>query len=388
MQSKLLLLCSLVSVAAAATPRCQGKLLREQIEVKQEETLRLLRDKQYGDLQAHMDGLLQAYAKGKLTDEELSFEFHAFDRWAPWLTPLFHEWLAKFPDSYAGTQGMAMHLSAVAWSKRGQSSAADTSDQQMEQFEKSLRSAQDWATRAIPLFKKPIVSYELLLNNSTALSDARPYGPRLLKESLSVEPDNVIVRQAFIHFLDPRWGGSNEAIEAFAQRSVHPNLPQDRFDSVVYSAHLQMGNNLFVDKKYERAVEQYKEAAKSCQLNAPWVKISELRIVQEKYSEALEAAEAALKVTPDGQEALKYKAESLNGLKRFNEAYPLLLRLAPQGDPVVLVILGEYYGLGQGGAPRNIDEARRLFLASSKAGNKRAVWDLQKLETDPYFKKN
>src|SRR6266446_8099762 len=79
--------------SASATPRCEGKLPRLQTDMRQEQTLQLLRDKKYDELQARMDGFLTEYLAGHLTDEELSLEFHAFYRWGPSLTPLFQEWV-------------------------------------------------------------------------------------------------------------------------------------------------------------------------------------------------------------------------------------------------------------------------------------------------------
>jgi hypothetical protein len=55
-------------------------LPRARIDSNQEETLRLLRNKRYAELQRRMDGYLQAYVAGTSSDEELFCQFGAFDR--------------------------------------------------------------------------------------------------------------------------------------------------------------------------------------------------------------------------------------------------------------------------------------------------------------------
>jgi TPR repeat protein len=77
---------------------------------------------------------------------------------------------------------------------------------------------------------------------------------------------------------------------------------------------------------------------------------------------------------------LRLKAQALRGLGRHSDAFELLLKLAPQGNPAVLYMLGDYYSTGQGGVKRDLGEAKRLFMVAARSGDQRAVERLKKLD--------
>jgi len=342
-----LLLCVTAGARRAiATPRCEGKLTGAQIDADQEETLKLLRCKKYAELQARMDRFLTSYVQGRLTDEELHLEFDAFFRWSEMLTPLFQEWVDKFPKSHAAHQAMAIHLSSVAWRARGDKFANETSAEQFARFDKQIKVSQSWAMRALELSKKPILSYQLLLDNTVAIGEARPFADRILADSLRVQPDNVIVRQAYVRLLTPKWGGSVEQLEEFASRASHPGLPADRLDAVAYRARLEIAEEYWRRKDYDAAIAQYERATKLCRRSEPWIRIGEIRLVQEKPAEALAAAETALKMPPDNVDPRAAQARALHGVGRQTEALPILTELAPKGNRFVQCLLAEYYAFG------------------------------------------
>ena len=389
------LLCTALSGPAWSTPRCEGKLTRVRIEAQQEETLSLLRARKFAALQQRMDDLLAAYVAGRLSDEELFYEFGAFDRWGPFLTPLIREWVAAFPLSFSAHQAMALHLASVAWQTRGSGFASETSNQQLDEFHRQLADAQGWAVRATKLHTKPIVAYQLLVATSKAsrvdlglwarLKGLRDWSaPRsaldapqavkpLIDEALRIQPDNVIVRHAYIELLAPRWGGSIEALQAYSSASAHPGLSPDRVASVAYMARMEIAADHRLRKAMDRAVEGYEAAAKLCRLNQPLIDIAAIRLDQARYAEALDAADRAIALVPDSPNGLRFRARALQGLQRHTEAFALLQALAPQGSPEVLYLLGEYHLSGEGGAKRDVPEARRLISLAATRGNERAI---------------
>jgi len=379
-------MCLLASIGnARATPRCEGKLSRLQIDSRQEQTLQLLRDKKFDALQARMDRLLAMYVENRVTDEELFYEFGAFDRWGPFLTPLFQEWISKFSKSYAAHHAMALHYSSMGWQHRGGAYASETSQQQWQQFHRYLQSARDSDLEAIKLHERPILSYQLLVANAKAMPNgqAKQRAKQWLDEAQKIQPDNVIVRQAHVALLAPRWSvGSIGALEAFAMRAAHPGLPSDRFDSVAYAARMEIAAEYRRLEDWERAIEHYRRAAALCRLNQPWMDIGEIRLKQHRYAEALKATESAIELVADSPYGQRLKAQALQGLGRHAEAFELLLKLAPYGSPPVLFMLGDYYATGQGGVKRDPREARRLLTIAASAGDERAVERLKKLEDE------
>lgn len=393
---------ALCTSTAPATPRCEGKLLRQQIDERQEVTLTLLRARNLAEVQARMDGFLKAYEAGRLSDEELFYEFGAFDRWSPALTPIFQEWVERFPKSFAAHQAMALHLSSVAWQMRGGALAKDTSQKQLEEFTGRLTRAREWAVRATKLHPKPILAYEQLIANARALpvhdglykalglSARGPFTPSagnprpdvvpLLEAGNRIQPDNVIVRLAYVGVLEPRWGGTLQALEEYSRPSSHPGLPPEVLAAVVYTAALEIGGDFEFTKQPDKAIVFYELAATACRLNQPYMNIARIRVDQKRWTDALAAADAAIAIAPGSKNGQRWKAYALSGLGRHAEAVALLKKLSADGDPDVAYFLGEYYAHGGGGLPLDMREARRLFSISARAGDERAIKRLAELK--------
>jgi tetratricopeptide (TPR) repeat protein len=380
--------------AAEAVPRCEGKLLRSEITERQEATLALLKSKKFAELESRVNGFLSAYTSNRMSDEELFYEFGAFDRSLASLTPLIQEWIERYPSSHAAHQAMALQMSAVAWRMRGIGFANETSAHQLDAFHAGLRAAQNWATRAAALHAKPILSYQQMMANAKAMrvdselltklslapSTATPTSlqPRpdvlpLLDAGARIQADNVIVRNAYVNLLAPKWGGTLPALQHYAKPATHGGLSTDRVASVTYAATMELADDYIRLKQPDQALPLYLAASKICRLNFPLINMARIYGEQKRFAEALEASEAALAVAPEGSQALRWKAYALGGLGRHVEAVAILQRLALEGSPDVAYTLGEYYARGEGGLQRNITEARRLFGIAARGGDERAI---------------
>lgn len=398
-----LLLALVCTPHAQATPRCEGTLLMSEIGRRQEATLVLLREKRYDELQRRMDGFLAAWTAQRIGDEELFYEFGAFDRWGPFLTPLMQDWLAQQPKSYAAHHAMALHLSSRAWQARGTSLGRDTADTQMQAFDQGLSAAREMSIKALKLHPRPLLSYQQLMKDAKArrLPDTTiagllgtirstmqtdPLNPRpdvlpLLEAAQRIQADNVIVRHAYVGVLAPRWGGSLDALQDYARPARHPGLAPDRLASVSYSATMEIASDYWFRKEFDQAVEVLQVAAQLCRLNQPWVDIANIRLDQQRYADALHAADQTLALVPTSSSGQLLRARALRGLGRHDEAVKLLQRLAPEGMGEVAYLLGEYHDSGTGGLPRDPAEARRLFEIAARAGEPRALKRLQAAST-------
>ena len=392
----LVLAASLLACAgtAGATPRCEGKLLRSEITERQEATLALLKSKKFAELERRVNGFLSAYTSSRVSDEELFYEFGAFDRSLPALTPLIQEWIEHYPSSHAAHQAMALHMSAVAWRMRGTGFASETSAHQMDSFHAGLRAAQNWAAQAAALHPQPILSFQQMVANAKALrvdselltklslspSTAVPTSlqPRpdvlpLLDAGARIQADNVVVRNAYVDLLAPKWGGTLPALRLYASPATHKGLSADRVASVTYAATMALADDHMRLKQPDQALPLYLAASKICRLNFPLINMARIYGEQKRFAEALEVSEAALAVAPEGSQALRWKAYALGGVGRHAEAVAILQRLASEGSPDVAYALGEYYARGEGGLQRNMTEARRLFGIAARGGDERAI---------------
>jgi hypothetical protein len=391
---------TLVASSAAATPFCEGKHNPDAVDEQQEITLGLLRTKKYDALQRRMDASLEAYVAGRSSDEQLFYEFGAFDRWGPFLSPLIDEWIAKNPKSFAAHHAKTLHLAAVAWQKRGERLARDTSSQQFAEFQKALAAAQDSAVRSIALHPKPILAYQALMNTGRAIRpfDAKRLGvpaarekasretPRpdllpILNEAQRVQPDNTVVRVAYIGTLAPRWGGSFEALHDYAKPALHAKLMSpDRVDRVVYEATTQIASDHAFGSQWDEAAEQFTAASRICRLTMPFLEISNIRMIQKRPAEALAAADAFLEREPGSLIGRALRMRALRPLGRHQEVVELARALSPEGVPEATFVLGEYHLSGEGGVTKDAVEARRLISASARSGYEPAIEKLATLK--------
>lgn len=378
---------------AHSTPRCEGKLLRTEITDRQNATLALLWQKKYAELQQRMDGFLGSYTEGKISDEELFYEFGAFDRWGPSIEPLIQGWITLYPRSFAALHALALYTNSSAWQSRGTELAGKTSPQQFEELRKRLRLARELSIRSLDLHPKPILAYQQLMANAKGLefdlpieaspskesASKLPFSliPRpdvlpILRESLRVQPDNTIVRETYATLLAPRWGGSLDSLVEFSKPSAHPGLSSDRLASVSFTATMEVASDYWFRKKLDEAVSVLETASRICRLNQPFVDIANIRLSQSRFEDALKAADSALSVVPTSSTGMLLKAKALRGLGKHTDAVRLLQRLAPEGLSEVSYLLGEYYAAGEGGLPHDISEARRLMGIAARAGNESA----------------
>lgn len=401
-QALMAVLWLVLAAAAGATPRCEGRLQWPEILQRQEQTLLLLRERQYPALQARMDRLLQAYVAGRLSDEELFHEFGAFDRWGPYIGPMIQEWVRQMPASYAAHQAMVLHLAAVAWQTRGTAWSRDTPNHQMQAFHAALGQARAWAMKSLPLHPKPILTYQFLVSAARAwrgdtgwLSSLREtldiaglpaWAGRAstpadwFERSLAVQPDNVIVREAYVWSLAPRWGGSVDALLAFATPASHPGLSPDRLASVAYAATLQIANDHWMHRRHDAAVRAFELAGRLCRLDEPWTSIATLRLEQSRFADALAATESALAVYPGNVHTAALKARALKGLGRHAEAVQVLQTVMPDYSAEAYTLLAEYYLSGEGGVARQPERARRLLAVAVRGSDSAAIRRVVALE--------
>ncbi len=389
----------LVAPCVQATPYCEGKVASDTLEEQQEITLALLRGKKFDALQRRMDGFLDAYVAGRASDEDLFYAFGAFDRWGPFLTPLIEEWSALRPKSFAARHAMTLHLAAVAWQKRGERLARETSRQQFGEFDKALAAAQDSAVRSIALHSKPILAYQALMATGKAMRfDPSRLGQPAAKEARSakvprpdllpilaeaerVQPDNTIVRVAYVWTLAPKWSGSLEALQDYAKPATHArSMSADRVARVVYEATTEIASDNWFRGRLDEAADSYAVAARMCNLARPWLDIANIRMEQKRPAEALTAADAYLEREPGSLFGRALRMRALRPLGRHNEVVELARALSPEGVPEATYVLGEYHLSGEGGVARNPAEARRLISESARSGYEPAIARLATLK--------
>jgi tetratricopeptide (TPR) repeat protein len=151
-------------------------------------------------------------------EDNAVFAIGAFSNTEPALGPLLDEWERRLPDSYVPHLAKAEYLIALGFKARGDKWTDETSKQQFDRMN-------DYFTRGVPEVKevisrdKRVAEAYVLLIRAAKRSEGADLVRSIAVEGLAEVPASFAIRRAFITSLEPRWGGSYDAMEKFARDS-------------------------------------------------------------------------------------------------------------------------------------------------------------------------
>jgi Domain of unknown function (DUF4034) len=185
----------------------------------------------HGDYQSA--GLL---GKSVLAQSKLqSFSFHPFNAFINSLSqgddPKFLEglnaWISHSPESALPYLIRAKYYANTAWLIRGPDFGDAVPGQHMQAFQKYLRRAEDDARRSIALDANIPWSYFLLLELSAGRGNSQELD-QVFRDSVARFPNYYELYRLRLHYLQPKWGGSVDAMRQFVNQyagSAPPSSP-------------------------------------------------------------------------------------------------------------------------------------------------------------------
>src|SRR4029079_10440588 len=113
-----------------------------------------------------------------------------------------------------------IHHQSVGWYKRGARWACETPPENFEAMRDAHATAFPDLDGALARHPGLVAAHRALIMVATANGAPFELKRRLLDQALAVCPDCYNVRVVFIFGIRPRWGGSYEKMDAFAQESA------------------------------------------------------------------------------------------------------------------------------------------------------------------------
>jgi tetratricopeptide (TPR) repeat protein len=165
-------------------------------------------------------------AKDVLAQSKLqSFSFHPFNGFINHLSqgddPKFLEglnaWISNNPKSALPYLIRAKYYTDTAWLIRGPDFDSAVSDQHMRGFEEFLRRAEDDARQSITLDPNIPWSYFLLLEISGGRDNSQQLD-QVFRDTIARFPDYYELYRIRLHYLQPKWGGSVDAMHQFVNQ--------------------------------------------------------------------------------------------------------------------------------------------------------------------------
>lgn len=158
------------------------------------------------------------------------------------LMPYLDKWVENSPTSHAAYCARGIYKVSLAWEYRGTKSVQETPKENLLEMHRQMQDAKQDLQRAIKLYPALVPAYIELIDiakNTEGLEEAK----RWFQQAIQADPRTYYVRVGYMLALEPRWLGSLEQMEAFAQESaqyasVNPRVWTFQGEVYVYQAQL------------------------------------------------------------------------------------------------------------------------------------------------------
>jgi tetratricopeptide (TPR) repeat protein len=313
-------------------------------------------------LEQELEDLQRGYEGGKTNEYFVLFAFADFA--APDLQPMIERWATEHPHAWSALAARGMLRWAAANRARGTKAISETPQAQLDQMRTNLElAAGDF--HAV-LTERPgfLPAYSGLIGAARMLGD-QAAGHAAIVAALRRDPNTYWVRTDYMNALEPRWGGSWEAMEAFAREAqAHAAVNPELIRLLGYAAADRAWDRVLA-KDWRSAAELYTDALRFSR-DTDWLKTrSQLYERLGQYHEELADLNEVLHYTPDWPGILVARARCLDHLGQGDASLRDYAR-AVELDPNTLWITREYVrALGAAGRARDEVPVYEHFLATN-----------------------
>lgn len=295
------------------------------------EIVAFLKDDNFDELDFALQGHYQAFI-GNIK-HELAFE-SAVNVACSFPNSKIDRWIERNSDSAFALYARACKRSRNAWNARGGKFSDDTSRKKFLAMDDWIKLADRDAHQLLDRKPDFLPAYTLLIAH--AALQARSDDKLLyLNQSLENKAENYTVRQTYTYYLQPKWGGSWETAQEFAEQAQdqagHNPLLED-LASYVYRMQAEQ-----LDKKdMELALSYYQKSADIYPSHLSYYGMAKLHSSNKDYLEALKYADIALRIRNTDFKLRKSYAWYLSKLKRYPESVEALSALDYYSQAITL----------------------------------------------------
>ena len=235
------------------------KILTPPFTANKTELIQELRDHKFQVLDAQLNSYQKSCEVNVLAEDNLTLAFDAFKFTDPSLNPILDEWVKTEPDSYPAHMARAKYLLELGWQARGRHYADKTTEQQFNEMARIFGESVKDAAAAIKLNPKASPAYAVILQAARGVSDYKVMN-NVYAASLKNVPLSVWTRISVIITLEPKWGGSYEAMAKFADDAQKDAAKNPRLQSLKGYADIDKGDAAWEGGDLRQAIRFYNQA--------------------------------------------------------------------------------------------------------------------------------
>jgi len=349
---------------------------------KKNETVLLLKQKNYRELDKRLANVQKAFDQGLLSDEQLLDTFRAFYDTDPLLEANYNEWIEKYPVSYPARLARGIYYKYVGIWKRGEDWIRNVKPEQLREMRSYFEKAMQDLQASVELEKKPILSYQHMMGIGTYLGMPE-MNRKLLDDTIRVHPKNFVVRRRYMYALQARWGGGAQEMAAFLDECRKAKLPESQLNQLELAVIADSAWTKEMKQDHRGALQDYDKVIKtfekklvpldSHEYTQALIEAGRIHSRLKEYKEALPYWDKVAQANPSYEtDASRYWFWSNHGFAlmqagRNQEALKDFLKAAGMGDPWAQNQLGKLYWYGTI-VKKDNKEAIKWFEQAAKQG--------------------
>ena len=154
----------------------------------------------------------------------------------------YDAWVATYPKSYGALYARSRYLTFRGIKARGGEFVDKTPPERLKRMREYFVLASKDALHSLKLSKRPTMSYYQLVRMSYYLGEKHD-AYRYYVASTQIDPDVLIIAEQYLQSCMPRWGGSFEELEKFADEARRRGLTPEKTSQLRFEAKLRAASD-------------------------------------------------------------------------------------------------------------------------------------------------
>jgi tetratricopeptide (TPR) repeat protein len=169
------------------------------------------------------------------------------------------KWVSAKPDNAFANTARGAVLITAAWKERGSDYANKIPVERKRRMYKLAVEATEHLRKAIATEPKLLPAYYHLID-AYMLGGRSDWIPAAMQAALDQSPDSYYIREQVIEYMQRKWGGSRQGMDALIENAEHHIKKNPRLAMIRSYRDMELGDLALGKNDYKRALAHYREA--------------------------------------------------------------------------------------------------------------------------------
>ncbi len=263
---------------------------------------------------------LQKQARHNIANEtEFVVSFRAFELNDITQLSLFDQWLNLSPNNYFARIAKARFYFQLGWTARGTKTVNNTSDAQFAKMKEYFLKTESELRRALAINPNSILPY-LMRIEMAGSENNQQQKQASLTQGLKINPNSYELRKTFMHYLQPRWGGSIEAMRIFAESAQFNAKKNPKLKLLLGAPDAAIARTAYDRKQYAKAITKLNSASQFGKDPEVFFWRAKAYYRQGKYPQALTDFNTSIRINPEIADYYRMRHFAFIKVAKFDKA--------------------------------------------------------------------